>query len=59
MTDGQMVDHVKANIGKYQLQNLGEGIGCSLDISTFLVCLEFFKLEKSHYRKADHLTLIS
>lgn len=59
MMDGQMVDHDKANIGKHQLQNLGGGIGCSLDVSTFLVRLEFFKLEKSHCRKTHHLTSIS
>ena len=53
-----MVNSDKANTGKYELQNLSGGTGCSLDnFLNFSVCLKFFikKLEKSHCRKRHHL----
>lgn len=49
MVDGQMGNSDKANTGKYELQNLGAGTGCSLDnFINFSTCLKFFikKLEK-------------
>lgn len=67
MVDGQMGNSDKANTGKYELQNLGAGTGCSLDnFLNFSTCLKFFikkleknkknkKLEKSHCRGRHHL----